>query len=118
MQQMILSGTPGTGKSFFTRYFIWRLLHPDGIRVKAVPEVIVYSNDPGSSEDWVYRNGQFYKSSNLAKWLASDDCDEMVDERDVWLVYDGAIPPEKPRCKILVITSPGNLTKDDLHAST
>jgi hypothetical protein len=30
MQQMIVSGTPGTGKSFFIKYFIWRLLHPDG----------------------------------------------------------------------------------------
>src|SRR5271155_3355063 len=26
--RMMLAGTPGTGKSFFTRYFVWSLLHP------------------------------------------------------------------------------------------
>ena len=28
------------------------------------------------------------------------------------MIYDGDIPPENPRCKTVVITSPGNLTKD------
>lgn len=112
MQQMILSGTPGTGKSFFTRYFLWRLLHPDGIRIKTLPDAIVYSNDPISRKGWVYRQGHFYKSEDLAKWMASNECDEILDDKDAWLINDGVIPPEKPRCKILVITSPGNLTKD------
>ena len=41
-----------------------------------------------------------------------NDCDDILDHRNAWLVYDGAIPPEKPCCKMVVITSPGNRTKD------
>jgi hypothetical protein len=32
--------------------------------------------------------------------------------KDAWIIYDGAIPANKPRCKIVVITSPGNLSKN------
>ena len=56
--------------------------------------------------------GIFYKCSNLRTWMASDECDELLDDQDAWLIYDGSIPPELPRCKTLVITSPGNLAKD------
>jgi hypothetical protein len=72
----------------------------------------VYYDDPASKKGWVYRRGHFYKCENLASWMASNDCDDILDDQNAWLVYDGAIPPEKPRCKMAVITSPGNLTKD------
>jgi hypothetical protein len=109
---MIISGTPGTGKSFFTRYMLRRLFRPDGHFVAEVPEVIVYYNGPGSSKGWIYRNGHFYKCRDLARWMTSSDCDEMLDNKNAWLIYDGAIPPEKPRCKMIVIISLRNLSKD------
>ena len=112
MQQMIVSGTPGTGKSFFLRYLIWRLFHPDGEFIREVPDTIVAYDDPASRKGWVYRRGHFYKCENLASWMASNDCDDILDDQNAWLICDGAIPPEKPRCKMVVITSPGNLTKD------
>ena len=111
LQQMIVSGTPGTGKSFFAMYFIWRLLHPDGELINDVPEAIVYYDNPASSKGWIYHRGHFFKSNDLRRWLSLDECDEMLDNNDCWLIYDGAIPPEKPRCKTLVVTSPGNLSK-------
>ena len=79
MQQMIVSGTPGTGKSFFSRYFIWRLLHPDDEFITEVPDAIVYYDNPASRKGWVYRRGHFYKCENLASWMASNDCDDILD---------------------------------------
>ena len=60
----------------------------------------------------MYRCGYFYKTVDLKKWMAFIDCDDILDDEDCWLIYDGALPPEKPRCKILVFMSPGNLVNE------
>ena len=109
---MIVTGTAGTGKSFFTRYFIWRLLHPDQSFFTQVPNAIVYADNPSARKGWLYRRGHFYKCNDLEAWLQLDESDEILDGHNNWLIYDGAIPPGTPRSKVLVITSPGNLAKD------
>jgi hypothetical protein len=52
---MLLSGTSGTGKSFFSRYFVWRLLHPT--RGGKVPETIVWRHTQGGFGGWMYHLG-------------------------------------------------------------
>ena len=77
------------------------------------PDAIVYADSPASRKGWVYRSGHFYKCEDLSAWLTTNACDDMLDDTDSWLIYDvGDVPPERPRCKILMITSPGNLQKD------
>src|SRR6202035_2191229 len=41
MAHMLLGGTSGIGKTFFARYFIWRLFNPDGKEVLEVPTILL-----------------------------------------------------------------------------
>jgi hypothetical protein len=70
---MIVSGTPGTGKSFFSRYLLWRLFHPDHTHITKVPDAIVYYDDPSSTKGWLFRHGHFYKCPDLPSWMTTND---------------------------------------------
>jgi hypothetical protein len=110
---IILSGTSGTGKSYFSRYFVWRLLHPtSGMNV---PETIVWSNKQGGSKGCMYHRGRFYMVNQIQNFTSDEYCTNLLDSKDAWLIYDGEPPRDPPCCKILVISSPGNLYKDQAH---
>lgn len=53
---MFLGGTSGIGKSFFTRYMIWRLLHADGVEVTQTPDTILFG--PSQKEWHLYHAGE------------------------------------------------------------
>lgn len=56
MKRLLLSGTSDIEKRFFTRYFIWRLLHPDGLEITVTPNTILYR-----MARWhLYHEGRFY----------------------------------------------------------
>jgi hypothetical protein len=56
---MALVGTSGIGKSFFNNYAIWRLLHPDGVEVTALPRTILYKDSPKEFGADLYHDGRF-----------------------------------------------------------
>src|SRR6266496_4084469 len=58
-EHMLLSGSSGIGKSYLAAYFIWRLFYPDGVEVTAVPDMIAWRSESGSSGGWVYQRGYF-----------------------------------------------------------
>ena len=100
----------GQENHFFGKYLIWRLLHPDEEYIYDIPDAIVYYDDAPSRKGWIYSRGYFYKCNNLAEWMTLNECDALLDDTNSWIICDGTIPPEKPRCKMLVIASPEYFT--------
>jgi hypothetical protein len=45
--RILLSGTPGVGESFFTRFFVHRLFHPNPSSTENVPETILWGGLKG-----------------------------------------------------------------------
>jgi Cdc6-like AAA superfamily ATPase len=56
---ILVSGSPGTGKSFFARFFLWQLLHPSpGV---SSPEMIIWHCcRRGRITGWIFYKGQFF----------------------------------------------------------
>lgn len=110
---MVLSGTSGTGKSFFSRYFVWRLLHP--MEGGNVPETIVWRHKQGGSTGCMYHCGRFYMINQIEEFVSDVYCGNLLNSKDAWLIFDGEPPRDIPLCKCLVISSPGDLYKDHPH---
>jgi hypothetical protein len=110
--RMTLSGTSGTGKSFFIKYFVWKLLHPEpGV---PIPDVIIWKHTQGGKKGGVYAFGSFYTVVNIPLFLPSDECEDLLYRRNAWIIYDGEPPEDPPRyCNILVVSSPGKLMVED-----
>ena len=112
--RMALSGTPGTGKSFFTKYFVWMLLHPCQ-DTTAIPDVIIWKNIQGGDNGCIYCLGRFYSVDNIPSFVRSSNCKDLVYHKNAWIIYDGEPPRDPPNCKCLVTFSPGNLNSDISH---
>jgi hypothetical protein len=112
--RMTLSGTSGTGKSFFIKYFVWHLLHPaPGV---PVPDVIIFKHSQSDPNGGIYCYGSFYSVDNIESFVTSSNCEDLMFKRNAWIIYDGAPPGDLPHhCKLLVASSPGNLSIDTLH---
>lgn len=111
--RMILSGTSGTGKSFFVRVIIWKLLHPPvGV---SVPDTIIWRHKQAGTKGCMYHLGHFYMIDDIAKFIASTECGNLVDDSNAWIIYDGDAPQDSNFCRTLVISSPGNLYNDAPH---
>ena len=88
--RMTLSGTSGTGKSFFIKYFIWILLHPpEGV---LVPDIIIWKHSQGGVNGSIYCYGSFYSVDDIPKFVMSSKCKDLVKKRDAWVIYDGEPP--------------------------
>ena len=110
---MVLSGTSGVGKSFFSRYFVWRLLHPTvGMNV---PETIVWRYKQGGNTGCMYHLGRLYMINQIEEFVSDVYCGNLLNSKDAWLIFDGEPPRDIPLCKCLVISSPRNLYKDIPH---
>lgn len=106
---MVLSGTSGVGKSFFSRYFVWRLLHPTvGMNV---PETIVWRYKQGGNTGCMYHLGRLYMINQIEEFVSDVYCGNLLNSKDAWLIFDGEPPRDIPLCKCLVISSPRNLYK-------
>ena len=112
--RMTLSGTSGTGKSFFIKYFVWYLLHPEpGV---PVPDVIIWKHSRGGRNGGIYCFGTYYSVNDVPSFVMSSNCEDLLFKRDAWVIYDGEPPRDPPdHCKILVASSPGNLFIDTSH---
>lgn len=104
---------PGIGKSFFTRYFVWSLLHPG--RAVEVPETILWANQKEGPNGCLYHRGQIYTVDDVPSLVASSAFKNLVDKKNAWLIVDGEPPQVVPRCRCLVISSLGNFFKDLPH---
>ena len=114
MRQMLLGGTSGIGKTFFARYFVWRLLHPDGIEVMKIPRTILCR----IGSNWcMYHAGHFYLVTHVEDILCSAAGKNLLDCSDAWVISDGSPPPSYAHCNTLVISSPGNLQTDEYKGS-
>jgi hypothetical protein len=111
---MLVSGSPGTGKSFFARFFLWQLLHPSA----GVPQpemVIWHCCRRGRITGWVYYKGQFFVHEHIDQFTRSQDGIRLINSTDCWMVYDGTAPKGGHTCKRLVISSPGSLFEHAKH---
>jgi hypothetical protein len=111
--RMTLSGTSGTGKSFFIKFFVWLLLHPpEGV---LIPEIIIWKHAQGGVNGGIYCYGSFYSVDDIPRFVMSSKCKDLVKKRDAWVIYDGEPPRDPPNAKVLVASSPGNLFIDNSH---
>jgi hypothetical protein len=111
---LALGGTSGLGKTFFYRYIIWRLLHPDGIEVVKVPETIFLWTNPKEWKGYLYHEGSFYSITSIGSFLSTTLAQNMFNRRDAWMICDGAPPTTYMQCPILVSSSPGNFQANDV----
>ena len=64
MVHMFLGGTSGIGKTYFSRYMIWRLLHADGVEVPQTPNTILFR--PSQSSWHLYHMGRIYLVKDIS----------------------------------------------------
>src|SRR5204862_825756 len=94
MCHLALGGTSGLGKSFFFRYFVWRLLHPDGVEVMNAYNTILLRDDPKEPSGYLYHTGSFYAVTSISAFLATNVAANWFNRKNAWIICDGA-PPEK-----------------------
>lgn len=111
MAHMFLGGTSGIGKTYFSRYMIWRLLHPDGIEVTQTPKTILFR--PSQSSWHLYHLGRIYLVQDISEVLATPKGLNLFNRTNAWIICDGAPPPSFPRCNTLVVSSPGKMQAED-----
>lgn len=114
---LALGGTSGLGKSFFYRYIIWRLLHPDGIEVLKVPTTILLWTDPKEWLGYLYHDGSFYSVNSIANFLSKNVAQNMFNRQDAWVICDGAPPTSYMQCPTVVSSSPGNFHMNDINGA-
>ena len=108
VKPLLVAGSSGIGKSFFAMYFIWRLFHPDGVYVHAIPDTIIYKPQPDNDQAHVYHRGYFYSCPNMLQWINTVEAKGILDFKNAWVIVDGPIAISR-FCRFLVVTSPGNL---------
>jgi len=112
---MLLAGTAGIGKTFFARYFMWRLLHPDGSEVKTPLETILYRS---TQDEWsLFHKGKIYLIREISWILSTPTGLNILNRKDAWMICDGYPPPNFPKCSILVVTSPGQMQAEQRHST-
>ena len=111
--RMMLSGTPGTGKSFFTRYFVWSLLHPP--EGQPMPHAIVWKHDQSSPSGSLYYHGEFYTISNADELVGDEVAEEILLGGNSWIIWDGRPPQAQRYAKTLVVLSPGGMFAEGSH---
>jgi hypothetical protein len=114
---LALGGTSGLGKTFFYRYIIWRLLHPDGIEVTKVPKTIFLWTNPKEWKGYLYHEGSFYSITSIGSFLSTTLAQNMFNRRDAWMICDGAPPTTYMQCPIVVSSSPDNFQSNDVTDS-
>ena len=105
MCHILLGGTAGIGKSYFARYFIWRLLHPDDQEVKELPHAILYCNDAKDPSGYLYYCQRFFNVPSMMGFLARSLVRNMFNHKNAWVICDGMLPSTYLHCPTLVISS-------------
>jgi hypothetical protein len=86
--EMLLSGSPGTGKSFFARFFLWQLFHPSAGLSK--PEMIIgHCCRRGRIAGWIFYKGQFFVHEDIDQFTRSQDGGRLINPTDCWMICDG-----------------------------
>ena len=49
-ERMVVEGMSGVGKTYFMRYLIWRLFHPDGVVVAGPVETVLLTRHLGGMQ--------------------------------------------------------------------
>lgn len=111
---LALGGTSGLGKSFFYRYIIWSLFHPDGIEVHAIPDTIFLWTNPKGQKGYLYHHGWFYSIIPVGNFLGTALAENMFSKQDAWMICDGAPPTSYMECPIVVSSSPTNFQLNDI----
>ena len=111
---LALGGTSGLGKTFFYRYIIWRLFHPDGIEVHTIPDTIFLWTNPQEWKGYLYHKGSFYSINSIGAFLSTAIAQNMFDNQDAWMICDGAPPTTYMECPIVVSSSPANFQINDI----
>jgi hypothetical protein len=110
---MLLGGTSGVGKSYFARYFIWRLLHPDGQEVKELPHAILYRNDSKDPSGYLYHCQKFFNVPSTSGFLAKNLARNMFNDKNAWVICEGMPCSTYLHCPTLVISS--WVSQEDVH---
>jgi hypothetical protein len=81
VRPMLVAGSSGVGKTFFSMYFIWRLFHADGVNIYSIPDTIVYKPQPDDRQAYVYHRGCFYSCPDMEQWIKGESHKEMHPSR-------------------------------------
>jgi len=94
--KLVITGSPGIGKSVFGWYLIW-VVRQQG---DGCPNAIVLDQGPDDVVFCFLRDGRVLKATSRAAFeqYTSDAC--------TWLIVDGHKPPLKAAAKTILITSP------------
>jgi hypothetical protein len=111
--RMMLAGTHGAGKSFFTRYFVWSLLHPP--EGQPMPDAIVWKHDQSSPSGSLYYHGEFYTISNADELVGDEVAQEILLGGNSWIIWDGRPPQAQRYAKTLVVLSPERMFAEESH---
>ena len=100
------------GKSYFTRFFVWYLLHPPaGFKV---PETIVWGSTQGGDGGCLYYKGALFTMDKLQSFIgAHEHGARLLDATDSWLIFDGPALKDIPECRCLMISSPEDLQRNE-----
>ena len=91
--RMAIGGTSGVGKTYFVRYLIWRLLHPDGVVVvRPVETVLLTHHFGGDRRGQLYHQGHFYFVGSVRKFLQIKSVKAMFHHKNAWIIGDGHLP--------------------------
>ena len=111
--RILLAGTSGTGKSFFTRYFVWHLLHPPA--TQPLPEAILWKHDQTGFMGSLYYQGHFYVIQVVDEFICTNVAASILNRRNCWIIWDGRPPVQLRKCKSLVVSSPGKMYSGSSH---
>src|SRR5437667_10778900 len=116
MAHMLLGGTSGIRKTYFSKYIVWRLLRVDGVEVHQTPVTILFH--PTQSLSWqLYSDGRIYIVKEIREILATPEGLNLFNRTNAWIISGGAPPPSLPLCNTLVISSPGQVQAEDIQST-
>ena len=111
--RIMLAGTSGTGKSFFTRYFVWHLLHPPA--TQSLPDAILWKHDQTGFMGSLYYKGNFYLIQVVDEFICTKVAANILNQRSSWIIWDGRPPFQLRECRSLVVFSPGKMYSGRSH---
>ena len=113
-QRVIISGTPGTGKSVEGQYLLHRIFDTYAEN----PPPVLYATTSVSNICLVHLRGMFFQIDDHMKFEGTWAYDVMKAHGDVWHVYDSTCPSNRLGWEedgpTIIISSPGRAAQKDL----
>jgi hypothetical protein len=115
-QRVIISGTPGCGKSIEGFYFVHKIFQ----QFCDNPPPIIYASSETSKGALVHFSGQFFAVGDYHLFECSLSYKIMAANRPVWHIYDSTVPTNHAGSQQfgpqIIISSPGRAERVDMKS--